>query len=230
MSRVFCCSVSLDLPQETIVVLEAHVSQERVQASRRKIRPEDRIRSLFAELLAAYALGQVYGLHRSALRFVRDEYGKPILSGRDDVHFSLTHTDNWVGCAVADHPIGIDIERKREHFPDVTGSLFAPAECEYVSRAPDNASRSERFYRIWSAKESYVKAAGKGLASGLRSFSSCGADGIGDVTGAGGEPTGYIVHQTSLDDKHFCSVCAHSASGRPDYAYLQSQDVLAQVG
>ena len=47
--------------------------------------------------------------------------------------------------------------------------FFAAAECEYLRGLPPSLLR-EAFFRIWTLKEAYIKAEGKGLSIPLDSF------------------------------------------------------------
>lgn len=40
-----------------------------------------------------------------------DPGGKPCLRDFPDIHFSVSHTDGLVMCAIADRPVGCDVER-----------------------------------------------------------------------------------------------------------------------
>jgi serine/threonine protein phosphatase PrpC len=62
---------------------------------------------------AAYALlykmlERYHGITNPA--FDRNENGKPFLVGYD-VHFSISHTEGLVTCAISDKPIGVDAEK-----------------------------------------------------------------------------------------------------------------------
>ena len=229
MVDVFCCNSGLDLSTKVLQRIESLVSIDRVQRSRRFLRRDDRIRCLLAELLAIYALSAVACLERGEYRFSTDDNGRPILEGAGDVHFSLTHAGAWIGCVISDRPVGMDIVRRKQSYPDVTQGLFGEHERDFVVSTPDERSRRERFYSVWAAKESYVKAIGKGLGYPLRSFSTCGPSGIGDVSGPDGAPTGFTVRVTSLDEDHVCSVCSQLSSGIPSYTTLSDEDLVAKL-
>ena len=45
------------------------------------------------------------------------EKGKPYLKGREDLHFNISHSGNFVLCALGECPLGVDIERHKDlHF------------------------------------------------------------------------------------------------------------------
>ena len=48
---------------------------------------------------------------KGELAIVEEPGGKPRLRDFPDVHFSVSHTDGLVMCAVSDHSVGCDVER-----------------------------------------------------------------------------------------------------------------------
>lgn len=87
--------------------------------------------------------------------------------------FNITHTDDWVFCAVAhaegvaSHSprVGLDAEELGRFDGDRRAALverwFAPGEVAVYSARPTD----ECFTRLWTKKEAYVKYSGEGLCS-----------------------------------------------------------------
>ena len=99
--------------------------------------------------------------------------GKPYVPGHESFYFNLTHTDGLCVLAYGDEPVGVDCERLRfrERDKKVAGRCFCEAECTYIEEAgPDEALFAERFFRVWTMKESYLKYTGKGISVPLSSF------------------------------------------------------------
>ena len=122
--------------------------------------------SLAASLLLVRAL-QDKGLHVDKIAL--SEYGKPYLPQLPDFHFSLSHSGNMALCAVSDEEVGCDIELPRGYDPAIARRFFHPAEQEWLFSHPE-AEQSDAFFRLWTCKESFVKALGLGLSLGLDSF------------------------------------------------------------
>jgi 4'-phosphopantetheinyl transferase len=109
-------------------------------------------------------------------QFLTGEKGKPeIASPPLDIPlwFNLSHTGGFAVCVAgrARH-LGVDVEnmnRKASH-QELAEHFFAPAEYEYLRNLPPSLQR-EAFFRIWTLKEAYIKADGRGLAIPLDSFS-----------------------------------------------------------
>lgn len=98
----------------------------------------------------------------------RGEYGKPYIKDHEEWQFNISHTDGLIVIAVADCPIGIDVEKIREPNYRVAKCFFTKAENEYIDS--NNEGRDVRFFEIWTKNEAYIKYTGKGLGELLGNF------------------------------------------------------------
>ncbi len=80
--------------------------------------------------------------------------GKPVLAGREDVYFSLSHSGPYALCAVSGRPVGADVQAPRTVKPTVA-RRFHPAEQAWLA---EQADWEESFFRLWTRKEAWVKA------------------------------------------------------------------------
>jgi len=97
------------------------------------------------------------------------EHGKPYLPDFPDWTFNLSHCDHHLAIAIAQAcRLGIDIEliKPRNGFLGLVQKCFAATEAAYW-HGLDPTEQSAAFYRIWTAKEAFVKATGRGIAVGL---------------------------------------------------------------
>ena len=90
------------------------------------------------------------------------EQGKPYLADYPDVHFNLSHSDGITACIVENQECGIDCEKVREYRPNVIKRAFSEKEQALIESAPEN-ERDMLFFTLWTLKEAYIKAIGKGL-------------------------------------------------------------------
>ena len=104
-------------------------------------------------------------------QFIKGEYDKPELAApyaSHGLHFNLTHTHGLVALAVARMPLGIDVENFALRDPplEVARSYFTTFEADALDSLPAGARRG-RFFALWTLKESWLKADGRGLSAGL---------------------------------------------------------------
>ncbi len=120
----------------------------------------DADRCILADALLRHAVGT------PDYRVERTPQGKPYLPDRPDFHFSLTHSGPWVAIAWGTEPLGLDLEvfRPDARQEKIARRFFCPDEQAYLQRHPD------RFFKLWTMKESYLKYRGTGLALALDSF------------------------------------------------------------
>lgn len=145
-----------------------------VPAARRE--KVDRIRlgeakrlSLCAGTLLDEAL-RAYGVADAEMDFAEGEHGKPFLPLRPDVQFSLSHSGTLAMCAVADKPVGCDVQRVSPRSLRLAERFFSPAEQRVIFSLPSDMEQQAMFYRIWTLKESFIKCIGLGLSMPLDSF------------------------------------------------------------
>lgn len=104
------------------------------------------------------------------LRFARQQYGKPYLPDCPELCFNLSHSGGHMLVAVAWRcQLGVDIEqiKSRGHFPGLVNKCFAGAEIAWWQALPDS-EKVPAFFRLWTRKEAFVKATGRGIALGMQ--------------------------------------------------------------
>ena len=164
MIRILCTDISR-LDGHARRRLYKQASPERKAKADRYRLPEDSLRCLAAGALLRLALGD------QDLPTATDPQGKPHIPQRPDFHFNLSHAGSWAVIAFGGSPVGVDVERIRED-TDIrafSARFFTPQEARYVLEDP--ALSRDRFFRVWTDKESYLKYLGTGLRRDLRSFS-----------------------------------------------------------
>lgn len=97
----------------------------------------------------------------------KNPYGKPSLRDFPEIHYNLSHADGIAACMVGSRECGIDCEKVREFRPNVMKRTFTEKEREAVISAPENM-QDLMFFRIWTLKEAYIKAVGRGLSFPLK--------------------------------------------------------------
>jgi 4'-phosphopantetheinyl transferase len=113
-------------------------------------------------------LGEYLVIDGRKLKLGYGTYGKPFLVGFPGIFFNISHTACAMICAVSDRPVGIDIEKKRKINRRILSRYFTENERNYVFS--ESCHQDERFTRIWTMKEAYVKFTGKGLHQSFDTF------------------------------------------------------------
>ncbi|MEL6108668.1 MAG: 4'-phosphopantetheinyl transferase superfamily protein [Planctomycetota bacterium] len=110
------------------------------------------------------------------IRFGCGDHGKPFVvepaAARQP--FNIAHTDGLVLCGIADNEtlelVGVDVEpMNRRTTTDLAERYFSPPEVAAL-RAQPNHEQKRFFLRIWTLKESFIKALGTGLSTPLADF------------------------------------------------------------
>lgn len=84
-----------------------------------------------------------------------DEEGKPFLkSGK---HVSISHSFDMVVVIISEHPVGVDIEKKREKIMNVAEKF---TQWDYRNTSFSAQNVLQKLTMIWSAKEAGFKAHG----------------------------------------------------------------------
>ena len=160
--------VDLDVPPARLAALAATLSGiERERALRFRFdRHRDRwtaARGALRVILAGYLRQPAASLDLAA-----DANTKPFLRENDapaPLRFSLAHTDGVALVAVAwQREVGVDIEREAPDRADlgVARRMFTADETLALAGMPP-ALRCRAFFALWTAREAYAKAIGRGL-------------------------------------------------------------------
>jgi 4'-phosphopantetheinyl transferase len=97
------------------------------------------------------------------IQFCYNKFGKPYLEVLPSINFSISHSENFVTVALNNELIGIDIEYKRNSFSlPISDYVFSRNEILYLQNL-NKTELLDEFYRIWTVKESFIKAIGLGL-------------------------------------------------------------------
>lgn len=154
------------LSDKTLSLPDGLLSEYRREKLMRQTNALVRKQSIAAELLLLYALRDCAQTFTAPLPIRAGKYGKPEIEGAD-LHFSLSHSDQAVLCAIGAEELGADIQKNACLQEAVMKRCYSDEEQHYVLRAeePDLA-----YTEIWTMKESYCKYLGEGLHKAPASF------------------------------------------------------------
>ncbi len=170
MAEIFALKIEKQLDESLFQRLLQHVNPEKRTRVRRFLRWEDAHRGLFADLLIRRHIVESLGMKNQEISFSFNEFGKPSLVGEEGFHFNLSHSGIWVVCAIDREPVGVDVEKVAPIDFGISRNFFN--EDEHLDLMSHNEpDKLSYFFTLWTLKESYIKAEGKGLSIPLDSFS-----------------------------------------------------------
>lgn len=185
---------------------------------------EDRKRALVGVLLSKYAIGKVFGLLPDEIRFEKNKYGKPHVAGKKGVHYNISHSGDYVVCAVSSSPVGIDVQEISGQNLDVADRFFSQEERDALAMCEGDAKR-KLFYEIWSLKEAYIKCIGMGLSKPLDEFGVVKESGKYRLIDKGEWIDEYHFCKYDIDERYSLCVCSQDASIPTETEYVKFKDL-----
>ncbi|MBQ2944417.1 MAG: 4'-phosphopantetheinyl transferase superfamily protein [Ruminococcus sp.] len=175
------------------------MSSQRQEKADRYKQESDRKACVFADMLLRQMLKEA-GYTQTPV-FYKDEKGKPHLEN-DELYFSISHSGEFVACAVSRHPVGIDIEKKRLVDLPLIKRVCTEEELSFVLSGSTDITEGgcERFLTLWCLKEAYLKYTGEGLVGGLKSISFADNGKIKE------NPLPHIKAESLRTEEYICAV------------------------
>ncbi|MEC0202476.1 4'-phosphopantetheinyl transferase superfamily protein [Paenibacillus lautus] len=206
--EVYAIQNSDQIRDETFRALFHTLSPDRQDYVSKFRRASDYQRSVLGDAMVHRILRDKLGLDPKNIEIIRNAYGKPFLKDHDNLHFNVSHSGHWIVCAVSHEPVGIDVEKIEAIDMDIAKRYFHKTEFNALLHC-DPSVRLSRFFDLWTLKESYIKAVGKGLHLALDSFALALQDGEWDpIVGEDGET--YYFKQYAVEEGYKLSVCGIS--------------------
>jgi len=198
-----------------------------------KLRVRDRqnltskLQTVSGELLARYSVGQYLSKPNQEINLIFGEKGKPHIGNLSDVHFNISHSGHYVVCAVAPSEIGIDVERIRKVNLRVAERFFSPSEIHDLM-ACEEENRMQYFITLWTIKESYLKAIGRGLTQHLNSFTIV-KNGESYLLTGNEEAETYGIETQQLNHEYMMAVCAPLPYSPSDTRHITLNEITKSL-
>ena len=159
------------VPEPAARAAAHRLSDDERERWQRLRRAPDRHLFLVAHLLVRTALSRHADVPPESWAFRATEQGRPEIRSPEGtgLRFSLSHTDGLAACLVCrEWACGVDVEPAgaRRDPMRIARRYFTPGELELLEGLPET-ERHDRFLRIWTLKEAFLKARGTGIAGGL---------------------------------------------------------------
>lgn len=156
----------------------------------------DQVRSFTSELLKHYYLADILNIAPKDLIIKNSELGKPFLASHQNIDFSISHSGESVVMAIADRPVGIDIEKIDLNI-DVTGMskmVFSVSENNLINNNIQN------FFLLWTKKEALFKAHGTGFINDYYNKTNLNIDLVE-------EKNEYTIYSQRFTENYYLSLC-----------------------
>jgi 4'-phosphopantetheinyl transferase len=173
--------VPLEQTPETLARFERCLAPDELARADRFRFASDRRRYVVARAALRTLLGPLLSLDAASVRFHYGAEGKPSLDAahESNVQFNVAHSHELALVALArGSALGVDLEhwRELEDAQRIAQRFFSTQEVAALRAAPV-AQKQALFFRIWTRKEAFIKATGRGLSQPLGAFNVLRADG-----------------------------------------------------
>ncbi|XQY93054.1 4'-phosphopantetheinyl transferase family protein [Metabacillus sp. HB246100] len=165
-----CFAIQLEAPLSSkmkTAFLEILDNDLRQNLARYK-RESDFELNLCTHVLLRIMLSRYYQYDLKRITYKKNLFGKPYIQ-EGNIHFNISHSNQWGVCAIDDTPVGVDIQVMTQLDVDSVMKCFSVVEQKALLQMP-KADQLQEFYRLWVLKESYIKKLGVGLSKALDSF------------------------------------------------------------
>lgn len=153
--------------------------------------------------LLKFALNNEYRLSLDELSMSIGEYGKPYFSDRQDIFFNISHSDGMAAVIIADRSVGIDVQSVRPIKQRMIEMICGDREKKFIAESND---KDECFIKLWSLKESYIKAIGQGMSFSMKKVNfDIGL--LDEITGTGKISNQSGIYFTKQLDNFMLSAC-----------------------
>ena len=171
------------------------------------------LNTLTGELIVRQIISNQLGYDPNTIIISLNPDGKPYCPIQKYFHFNISHSGEWVVCAFANEPVGIDIQKivhiPRKRMDMIVLRFFHKNEqIQYFNLK--EKERESFFFTQWSIKESYVKFKGKGFQIPLQSFFA-----FLDQNGRGSLSDGNFIlyfQQYDIDSNYKLVACSLKSS------------------
>lgn len=177
-------------------------------------------RMLVRDVLSRY----LQGIPAEKIEFITNDYKKPYILPEQlaiPLRFNISHSEKMIVLAVSvGVEIGIDVEylNRKNIFFEIAERFFAENEYQHF-KALSGEHQKQRFFSLWTLKEAYIKACGKGLYIPLDefwfSFPSVDIIDIDFSTSRNDDPVNWQFWQIQPGKQHLVSLAVKQSDIHP---------------
>jgi 4'-phosphopantetheinyl transferase len=204
--QVHLWGADLAVERHRLAQLASYLDQDELARAARFHFEQDRRRFMAGRGLLRQILASYLDLPPSGVRFGYTANGKPYLLRHSELRFNVSHSAETLVVAVArDRHLGVDVEvlPLDAADPGVANLVFCASE-RAALKETDALEYTRMFARLWTRKEAYIKADGRGMTLQL------------DHIDVGTLPEGILVYQPELKQwAPFTDWTLHTLSSSP---------------
>ncbi|MFL2075907.1 4'-phosphopantetheinyl transferase family protein [Marinilactibacillus psychrotolerans] len=203
MLRIYYSSIEPYKVKDLIEVFGSKLSNHTLYKTHNYKTEDDKKRCILGELLLHYSVKRILGYKNHELEIYQEKYGKPYVKD-NIVYFNISHSGEYVMCAISSKELGIDIEKHIEITENIF-RFFHEKERDYLNKV---GKINRFFFDLWTQKESYIKYLGTGLNTPLDSFYIANGKNGASVYDNYGRRDKVYLQSLSIDKSYSCTVCS----------------------
>ena len=164
-SEVIVLAFKIDPIKESWKNYTGILSKNEINSAEEFYYPQDKLRFSKCRNILRNALSKWVDNDPEELAIAVSTNGKPYLNQKENIKFSISHTEGFAGIAFSrNHEIGIDVENRdrNTNVDEVAKKVFTPIEREIIN-TKSGIDKRKLFFRFWTSKEAFLKSIGLGL-------------------------------------------------------------------
>jgi len=227
MVELYAIKLNKKLENTDFAKMMNYISEDKRERILKFRKIEDAQRALIGDVLIRYLICKRKKFKNNQIVFDKNKFGKPFLRGSSDLHFNISHSEEWVVCAIAATLVGVDVELIHTVDLDIAKRFFSRDEYKALMELKVR-ERLGFFFEIWTLKESYIKAIGTGLSTPLDSFSMRISDKEIQII-TENEFKNCFFKQYEIDDNYKLAVCSDENDFSNKIINLDINEFVAEV-
>ena len=146
--------------------LKMLLNTSEIERAQRYYHQKDSNRFIVCRGLLKLILAKECGVDISRIELSKHSNKKPFLALYPELHFNVSHAENYAIIALGKEELGVDVEylSKDFNYSEILSTVFNESEINVILTAKN---KNKTFYKLWTRKEAIVKATGKGIDDNL---------------------------------------------------------------
>jgi 4'-phosphopantetheinyl transferase len=211
MTEVFYQEIDLDIPDGEMELLARKLSPEKQIRYHNLRLKTDRLTLVTGDRLIREVLAAKCSCDPGEIRFGFNRHNKPFPTNPGHPFFNLSHSGKYVIAAFSSCEVGIDLEEIRpvQEISSKAQIFMSDTEFSRFSKLTPKEKHTF-FYRLWTAKESFIKNTGRGIYERLTSITIDIDVSPFHLCKDGERLSGYHFQEILLDPGYAACICLNT--------------------